>query len=100
MTDMRLTLIFYVADVAKSCTFYTRILEREPVEASPNFAMYALKSGTMFGLWARHDVRPVWRASRQLDEEPLSPATMKNNVTVPTCVHLSDSSRLVVSEDQ
>ena len=58
MTEMRPTLIFYVADVAKSCTFYTRILAREPVESSPNFAMYALKSGTMFGLWARHDVQP------------------------------------------
>ena len=48
MTDIPFTIIFYVNDVAASCTFYTRILERGPVESSPNFAMYELKSGGKF----------------------------------------------------
>ena len=59
MTETRFTIIFYVTDVARSCTFYTRLLGSEPVEASPNFAMYALKSGVTFGLWARGDVQPA-----------------------------------------
>jgi len=59
MTETPFTIIFYVTDVAKSCAFYTRLFECEPVEAAPNFAMYALKSGAMFGLWARSDVQPA-----------------------------------------
>ena len=59
MTETRFTIIFYVGDVAKSLDFYTRILERDPVESSPNFAMYELKPGTMFALWARDDVQPT-----------------------------------------
>ena len=62
MTETPFTIIFYVTDVAKSCTFYTRLLGCEPVEASPNFAMYALKGGAMFGLWARGDVQPAIQA--------------------------------------
>jgi hypothetical protein len=41
-----------------SIRIYTDILGRQPVESSPNFVMFALGSGVMLGLWARHDVQP------------------------------------------
>lgn len=49
----------YVADAAASATFYTKLLGRPPVESSPNFAMFALDSGVMLGLWARQEVQPA-----------------------------------------
>jgi catechol 2,3-dioxygenase-like lactoylglutathione lyase family enzyme len=56
-------LIFYVESVKASSTFYADLLGREPVEASTNFAMFALESGTMLGLWSRHDVVPAATAA-------------------------------------
>ncbi len=52
------TIILYVENVASSCGFYTTLLDKAPVEQSPNFAMYAMASGVMLGLWAGHDVQP------------------------------------------
>ncbi|HEY5800652.1 MAG TPA: VOC family protein [Burkholderiaceae bacterium] len=52
-------LILYVADPAASVVFYDRLLKRVPVEASPGFAMYALDSGLMLGLWKRDAVLPA-----------------------------------------
>ena len=59
MTETPFTIIFYVRDVASSCSVYNRLFERHPVELSANFAMYELKSGGKFGLWARADVEPA-----------------------------------------
>jgi len=58
MTDPNF-IILYVDSPARSATFYSELLGRTPVEASPTFAMFALDSGTMLGLWARHTVAPV-----------------------------------------
>jgi len=52
-------LILYVESVPRSAEFYHRLFDRPPVDASPNFAMFALDSGVMLGLWSRHDVAPV-----------------------------------------
>jgi catechol 2,3-dioxygenase-like lactoylglutathione lyase family enzyme len=51
--------ILYVNSPTTSATFYTDLLGRSPVEASPNFALFALDSGVMLGLWARHTVAPA-----------------------------------------
>lgn len=51
--------ILYVADPVASAGFYTRLLGQAPVEASPTFAMFALESGVMLGLWARTGVEPA-----------------------------------------
>lgn len=51
--------ILYVANTADSAAFYSRVLERPPVETSPGFAMFALDSGVMLGLWAAADVAPA-----------------------------------------
>ena len=52
-------IILYVSHPTTSAAFYERLLGQPPVEASATFAMFALKSGVMLGLWARHTVEPV-----------------------------------------
>jgi predicted enzyme related to lactoylglutathione lyase len=50
--------ILYVDNPARSARFYEELLARAPLEASPTFAMFALREGTMLGLWSRHTVAP------------------------------------------
>jgi catechol 2,3-dioxygenase-like lactoylglutathione lyase family enzyme len=52
----------YVDNVPKSAALYGRVLGQEPVENSPNFAMFVLPNGVKLGLWARHDVKPAANA--------------------------------------
>jgi catechol 2,3-dioxygenase-like lactoylglutathione lyase family enzyme len=52
-------IIIYVANVSESIHFYDGLIGKPPVEASPNFAMYAFENGTTLGLWAKHDVQPI-----------------------------------------
>jgi predicted lactoylglutathione lyase len=51
--------IFYVADAARSTKFYASLLNSQPVESSPTFAMFVLKSGVRLGLWSKHAVEPA-----------------------------------------
>ncbi len=51
--------VLYVTNPTASATFYQNILGMPPVEASPTFVMFALKSGIMLGLWAKHTVEPI-----------------------------------------
>ena len=51
--------ILYVDDPVRSAAFYADLLGRPPIEASPTFAMFALREGTMLGLWSRHTVAPA-----------------------------------------
>jgi len=62
MTDPNF-IILYVASPERSAAFYTELLGRPPVEAAPTFAMFALASGTMLGLWARDKVEPAATAA-------------------------------------
>jgi predicted enzyme related to lactoylglutathione lyase len=52
-------ILLYVESPAASAAFYSDLLGRPPVESSPTFAMFALGSGVMLGLWARHTVVPA-----------------------------------------
>lgn len=52
-------IILYVTNPTASATFYQNLLGYAPVESSPTFVMFALKSGFMLGLWAKHTVEPV-----------------------------------------
>ena len=52
-------IVLYVTNPTASATFYQNLLGYAPVEASPTFVMFALKSGFMLGLWAKHTVEPV-----------------------------------------
>jgi catechol 2,3-dioxygenase-like lactoylglutathione lyase family enzyme len=51
--------ILYVEKARESAAFYAELLGKAPVESSPNFAMFALSSGVMLGLWTRADVKPA-----------------------------------------
>ncbi len=51
--------ILYVDKPQDSAAFYADLLGREAVEASPTFALFALESGVMLGLWSRHTVEPA-----------------------------------------
>jgi predicted enzyme related to lactoylglutathione lyase len=48
----------YVADPTKSAALYGKLLDAEPVESSPGWAMFALPNGMMLGLWGRDEVEP------------------------------------------
>lgn len=52
-------IILYVNNPIASATFYADLLGRPAIEASPGFAMFALESGVMLGLWAKHTVEPT-----------------------------------------
>lgn len=54
----RTFLLFFVDDPAASAAFYARLLDKQPIEASPTFAMFALEGGAMLGLWSRHTAEP------------------------------------------
>lgn len=62
MTDPNF-FILYVDNPATSAGFYADILKKEPIEASPAFAMFALESGVMLGLWSKHTVEPAAMAT-------------------------------------
>jgi predicted enzyme related to lactoylglutathione lyase len=55
--------ILYVDNPTVSARFYADLLGRAPVESSPTFAMFALDSGVMLGLWSRRTVEPQATAS-------------------------------------
>ncbi len=51
-------ILAYVADAPKSAALYSKLLGAEPVEASPNWAMFAFPNGLALGLWSRNEVEP------------------------------------------
>lgn len=51
--------LLYVANTDISTKFYADILASKPVETSPTFAMFALQSGVMLGLWKKDGVLPA-----------------------------------------
>lgn len=57
MSDPNFVLL-YVKSPQDSAVFYAELLGKAAVEASPTFAMFALDSGAMLGLWAAHTVEP------------------------------------------
>ncbi|EQD43650.1 Glyoxalase/bleomycin resistance protein/dioxygenase [mine drainage metagenome] len=51
--------ILYVDSPTASAAFYAELLGHAPVQASPTFALFALHSGVMLGLWSKHAVEPA-----------------------------------------
>ena len=51
-------LLLHVDSPEASAAFYAELLGHPPIETSPTFVMFALKSGIMLGLWSRHTVEP------------------------------------------
>jgi catechol 2,3-dioxygenase-like lactoylglutathione lyase family enzyme len=58
MSDPNYVLL-YVDNAAASAAFYRELLDKEPVEASPTFALFVLSSGVKLVLWSRHTVEPA-----------------------------------------
>ncbi|HET7542671.1 MAG TPA: VOC family protein [Polyangiaceae bacterium] len=52
-------ILLYVDNPTASAAFYAELLGRAPVESSPTFALLALASGVMLGLWSKHAVEPA-----------------------------------------
>jgi predicted lactoylglutathione lyase len=52
-------ILLYVDAPLRSAEFYADLLETPAIESSETFAMFALESGMMLGLWARHTVQPL-----------------------------------------
>ena len=51
-------ILAYVADAPKSAALYSKLLDAQPVESSPNWAMFAFPNGLALGLWSRDEVEP------------------------------------------
>lgn len=51
-------LILYVDQPLQSAAFYADLLGCPAIETSPTFALFALESGLMLGLWSKHTVEP------------------------------------------
>ena len=50
--------LLYVDSPPASAKFYSDLLGKPAIEQSPTFAMFAMPSGVMLGLWSRHTVEP------------------------------------------
>ena len=50
--------LLYVDEPQTSAAFYARLLDRQPLDSSPNFVMFELAPDLRLGLWARRDVEP------------------------------------------
>ncbi|AVE05075.1 drug:proton antiporter [Pseudomonas palleroniana] len=51
--------LLYVDSPATSANFYSRLLDKPPVELGPTFALFILDNGVKLGLWSRHTVEPA-----------------------------------------
>ncbi|HHF7343745.1 TPA: VOC family protein [Legionella feeleii] len=51
-------IILYVNKPSISSAFYTKLLNKQPVESSANFVMFVLNAGVKLGLWSKDDVKP------------------------------------------
>jgi predicted enzyme related to lactoylglutathione lyase len=61
MIDINFVLL-YVESPERSAVFYADLFGRPAIESSPTFAMFAMSSGVMLGLWGRGGVQPAANA--------------------------------------
>lgn len=52
-------MLIYVKDAKRSRQFYAELFDRDPVEESPDFAMFVLDSGLKFAMWSREKALPA-----------------------------------------
>ena len=75
--------LLYVDEPQKSADFYARLLDRQPLDSSPNFVMFQLSPGLNLGLWARRDVEPAPRGAA--DAAELAMAVASNEEVEALC---------------
>ncbi|HEY9103130.1 VOC family protein [Chitinimonas sp.] len=51
--------LLYVDNTTESAAFYTRLLDLQPVETAPTFALFVQPNGLKLGLWSRHTALPT-----------------------------------------
>jgi catechol 2,3-dioxygenase-like lactoylglutathione lyase family enzyme len=51
-------IILYVADPLASVSFYSKLLDKEPLVSFPTFSSFELQDGFVLGLWAQDTVAP------------------------------------------
>jgi len=59
MLDGKVMLALYVESMQRSIEFYEDLLASKPLEQSDAFAMFALPSGLLLGLWLKETVQPT-----------------------------------------
>jgi catechol 2,3-dioxygenase-like lactoylglutathione lyase family enzyme len=74
--------LLYVDEPQASAAFYARLLDRQPLDSSPNFVMFELAPGLRLGLWARRDVEPKPESS---DAGELAMAVATNDEVEALC---------------
>ncbi len=67
--------LLYVDEPEKSAAFYARLLDRQPLESSPNFVMFELAPGLRLGLWVRSGVQPAPRGASDAGELAMAVGT-------------------------
>ena len=60
-----------------SAAFYARLLDRQPLESSPNFVMFELSPDLRLGLWARREVEPAPRGVSDTGELAMAVGTQE-----------------------
>jgi predicted enzyme related to lactoylglutathione lyase len=68
-------ILLYVDDPQASAAFYARLLDRQPLDSSPNFVMFELAPDLRLGLWARRDVKPALGSAADTGELAMAVAT-------------------------
>jgi len=53
------TVLLYVTDVAASAAYYAAVLDDQPLEQSPGFAMFSLAPRLGLGLWRKDVIVPA-----------------------------------------
>jgi hypothetical protein len=68
-------ILLYVDEPKETAEFYARLLDRKPLDSSPNFVMFELSPDLRLGLWARRDVEPVPGSAADTGELAMAVAT-------------------------
>ncbi len=50
--------LLFVDSPARSCQFYKKLLNREPLESSATFCLFQLDNDIQLGCWSRHTAEP------------------------------------------
>lgn len=85
-------MLLYVDDPAVSARFYGDLLGGPPLDASPDFVMFALGDGMRLGLWGKDTVAPAanrsggfeigWPVETDEDVDRLARDWAANGVTI------------------
>jgi predicted enzyme related to lactoylglutathione lyase len=89
-------ILLYVDDPQASVAFYARLLDLQPLDSSPNFAMFELSPDLRLGLWARHDVQPTPRGANNTGE--LAMAVGSNEAVEALCADHKRKGAVILQE--